>query len=104
MALQFSSTRAAAARGPLKWMACASSSLPVPVSPVRSTVAVACWMMREARSSAVSRRGLRPMMRPKSKALRSAAASFPPAARASRRLRRWAISSRSASTSAGRAK
>ena len=58
---QLTATNGRSARGELKWMARAASSLPVPDSPVTSTVLVV-WAIVSISSKTASIVSLRPMM------------------------------------------
>jgi hypothetical protein len=98
------STKGAAARGPLRWIACARSSFPVPVAPVISTVARSRGMIRDARSSASRIGALSPTIREKSYSRRSASASRARAVSDFTRSARSFTQSRSRSRSSGSAK
>jgi hypothetical protein len=61
MALQLTATKLPAARGLRRWMACATSSLPVPDSPVIKTVALTAATFAITRKTSW-RAGLAPMI------------------------------------------
>ncbi len=87
MAAQLTAMKGFSARGPLAWMKRASTSLPVPVSPVTSTETEA-WLARRAWLKSDSISGLEPV----TKSL--------PARRWA--VRRWVSSRRMATTSCAR--